>query len=183
MKNFFAAIIFAVMALNFSAGSAAEIPLTSAAAGDIYIALKLDTRDKEFPFTVENIDIDSDTSDENLKSWKCDWIEKSTGKTVAKILLAENANKNLSAAMVVSSLELVNSSEDWAMSVIALTFSMPGYFGFSDAACKKMYGNFMADPSAGEWKDWDDAHEKCIHVVSMRDDKIIGFAVYATDSE
>lgn len=183
MKNFLAAVAFIVTALSFSVSSAAEVPLTSTSAGDIYIALKIDTKNEQFPFTVENIDADIDESDPNLRIWTCDWIEKSTGETGAKILFTEDKNKQLLAVVIACSVEVTKSNENLAGTIIALTFSLPGYFGLSEAACKKLYTDFMAEPSAGKWESWDDAHKKCVHIVSMRDDKILGFGIYATDGE
>ena len=182
-KIFFAAIIFAVVALNFSVVSAAEVPLTSSAAGDIFIALKLDTSNEKFPFTMGNIDAASDESDPNLRHWTCDWIEKSTGTKGAKILFTENQDKHVLAVLLACSLETLQNNETLAETIIALTFSLPSYFGLNETACQKMYKDFMAEPSAGEWKEWDSAHEKCVHVVSMRDDNILGFGIYATDGE
>lgn len=183
MKKFFTAIILAVTALNFSVSSAAEVPLISTPAGDIFIALKFDTSNKNFPFTMENIDAVSDSADPSLRYWTCDWIEKSTGTKSAKILFTEDENKNLLAVMIASPIELIQNNENLSTAMIALTFSLPSYFGVDEAACKKMYTDFMAEPSAGEWKGWDSAHKKCVRIASMRDDKILGFGVYATDSE
>ena len=124
-----------------------------------------------------------DSTDPVSKTWVCDFVEKSTGNSDAKIALVTNENDRVVSIMVVSKLDAASSNENLAEALITFSFAMTAYFGLTETELQEMAVAFMTNPSAGKWSHWDSAHKKCVHVISGMEKAVVGFVIYATDSE
>lgn len=185
VKNFLAAVVFAAVALGFSVGSAAEVAIENYDAAGIYSDLETGTRSDKTLFTVKNFRRETamDSTDPISKTWMCDFVEKSTGNSDAKIAFVTNENDRVISIMVVSKLESASSNENLAEALITFSFAMTAYFGLAEAELQELAVAFMTNPSAGKWSHWDSAHKKCVHVISGMENAVVGFVIYATDSE
>lgn len=187
MKNFFTAVVFAVVALSFAAGNAAPspVPLSENSAEEIYSDLENDITSGEIPFTVKNFGRDSDTDASGVKAWSCDLVEKSTGKSDAKIFFTEDESNRLLMILFICNSKTVEDSalDDVVLMMMTLSFGMPVYFGVSEADCQALVEEFMKDPSVGKWSRWDSEHKKCINIAAGNENGVVGFYIYATDSE
>lgn len=185
MKNFLVAVFFAVVALGFSVSSAAPVPLSSNSAETVYSELEKSLENEEIPFTLKNFRRDSDAGEGGLKAWTCDLVEKSTGKSDAKIFFTEDESSRLLMVLFICNSEAMEESvlENVVLMMMTLSFGMPVYFGVPDADCQALVEEFMRDPSAGKWSRWDSEHKKLVNIAAGNEKGVVGFYIYATDGE
>ena len=187
MKNFFTAVIFAVVALSFSAGSAepTPVPLSESSAEEIYSRLESAVANDEILFTVKNFRRDSGNDASEVRAWTCDMVEKSTGKSDAQIFFTNDEKDRLFLVFFLCNTKNIPESEldDVVLMMITLSLGIPTYFGVPESECQALIEEFMKDPSVGKWSRWDSEHKKLVNIVAGNKDDVLGFYIYATDGE
>ena len=189
MKKFFlTALIFVIMAANLDVCSAEPAPvlLSEHTAKEICSEIKSVTESESFPFKLKKLRRESNPgeSDTITRTWVCYWEKKATKKSEAHISFGTDDKNRPFIVTVAAPPEAVRRDAELAHLLTVAIYFLPEMFDVTPKDCLKIIDGFLDNPRAVEWKGWDSAHKKCVHVVRINHIanariEYLGFILYA----